>query len=336
MLGCANGFSVEFFHLLRRHHRDGAAADGCFRGRMRLFDSVLNGLRRRYFRREFDLFCRRVLQTAPVQLGPASGPVVLSQSYHADLYMYLVAVKSFARFVRPAFFVIVDDGLDATDRALIQHHLQQVEFVDRPSVKSAECPVGGCWERLLTISDYNSDHYVIQLDSDTVTLSDPVDVRRHIQNHASFTLPTRLGRDFVSVADASRAVSDSTSTHVQVLAEKAFASIPDLQGDSYIRGCAGFAGFAKGSVRRETVERFSGLMRRALGDELWRRWGSEQVSSNYMVANSPSKGVLPFDAYPYLGPDVDLSRASLVHFIGEYRFSSAAYRRHAIRAIAEM
>ncbi len=300
---------------------------------MRDLQSVMLGLKCRYFRREFDFVCRAVLNTPPVDVDESSEVVVLSQSYHKDLYLYLVAAKTFARYIRPARFVVVDDGYTQEDQTIIRAHLRRVEFIPRKGVSSPVCPVGGCWERLLSIADLCANHYVIQLDSDTVTVADPVEVRDFISHNASFTLPTKLGRAFIPVSQAAEDMLGSESQHIQVLAERALGRIPEVAGTEYIRGCAGFAGFAKGSINREAVERISGLMWRELGDGIWKRWGSEQFASNYLIANTPLKALLPFEGYPYWEPGSDVRPARLIHFIGDHRFTSPAYRRQAMRAI---
>lgn len=294
------------------------------------------GLRRRYFRREFDLLCRAVLRTPPVELDKASDVVVLSQSYHKDLLMYLVAAKSFARYVRPSRFVVVDDGFTPDDREVLKTHLRQVDFIPRRRVFSESCPAGGTWERLLSIADLCSKHYVIQLDSDTVTFTDPVEVKGHIARNASFTLSTKQGRDFVTVEQAAAAVAASDSEHIQVIAERTLGRLPEVTGKHYIRGCSGFAGFARGSLNRGVVEHFSSLMSGSIGASLWRSWGSEQFASNYLIANSAKKGLLPFEGYPYWEPECVLQHARLVHFIGDHRFTSSAYRRLAMQAIRNL
>lgn len=290
-------------------------------------------IKKKYYRKTFDSSCRAVLDTPPVELDEKSGIAVLSQTYHPDLIMYLVAAKSFAKHIRPALFVIVDDGLLPEDRVLIRKHLRNVEFLDRRSVPNSVCPRGGAWERLLSVADFCERHYVIQLDSDTVTLQCPTEVAERIQSGEAFTLPTRIGNAFVSVVDASAAARQIESQHVQVEAEATLAKIDVLSNTFYIRGCAGFAGFPKGSIRRGDLEQFSLLMEQALGRERWSQWGTEQFASNYMVANAPRRATLTFEQYPYWKPGTDLAPAALVHFIGDDRFTSGAYARTAMHAL---
>lgn len=295
--------------------------------------SYLDKIKKKFYRKTFDSSCRAVLNTPPVELNEASGLVVLSQTYHPDLIMYLVAAKSFAKHIKPALFVIVDDGLLPEDRVLIRKHLRNVEFLDRRSVPNSVCPAGGAWERLLSVADFCQHHYVIQLDSDTVTLQYPTEVAERVRRGEAFTLPTRIGNAFVPVVEASATARQIESQHVQVEAEVALGDIDALSNTYYIRGCAGFAGFPKGSIRRSDLERFSRVMEQALGRERWSLWGTEQFSSNYMVANAPSRGTLTFEQYPYWKPGTDLNPAALVHFIGDDRFTSGTYARTAVRAV---
>lgn len=295
--------------------------------------SLLLGLRRRFFRRDFDRYCRAVLKTRAVELDSSSNLVVLSQSYHKDLLMFLVAAKSFARFVPPAKFILVDDGFTTEDRRLIAHHLSKVEFIPREGISAPNCPVGGTWERLLTIADRSQAEYVIQLDSDTVTIAEPVEVKNYISSGTSFTLSTRQGRAFVTTQEASVAVESNQSSHVQILAERSLGSIPQLRESFYIRGCSGFAGFAPSAINRDKVENISTLMIQALGANVWSRWGSEQFASNFLIANAQSKGLLPFESYPYWEPGIEVDRAAVIHFIGDHRFMSSAYRRVAMKVI---
>lgn len=291
-------------------------------------------LARSYFRSKFDSSCRAVLTSLPVELDERSGVAVLSQTYHPDLIMYLVAAKSFAKHIRPALFLIVDDGLLPDDRALIRQHLRNVEFVDRHAVPNKVCPAGGTWERLLSVADFCERYYVIQLDSDTVTLQHPAEVAERIRNAEAFTLPTRMGNAFVPVEEASAQARQSESGHVQIEAEIRLGEIPELRGTHYIRGCSGFAGFPPGSIRRADLEKFSSLMEQVLGRERWSQWGTEQFASNYMVANAPRRASLTFEQYPYWKPGTDLAPAALVHFIGDDRFTSGAYARTAMRALS--
>jgi hypothetical protein len=296
---------------------------------MQLKDRLVDHAAYRIRKSRFDAAARSVYATGRVRCDPRSSFIVLSQSRRADLTMYLIAIKSFARFAKPKSFVIVDDGLTVRDRQTLEAHIEQVRFIALADVDVRSCPTRSCWERLISISRLCADSYVIQLDSDTITVSEPTEVRDCIDANRSFTMGTQLGRSIVPVSHASSFANGIDSEQVQVIAERALASLPAAPSRRYVRGCAAFAGFGRGAISFDDVEGFSSLMQDRLGSTLWRAWGSEQFTSNYMVANTADPLVLPFERYPYWAPGRDLSEARLIHFIGEHRFHGGEYVRQA-------
>jgi hypothetical protein len=123
--------------------------------------------------------------------------------------------------------------------------------------------------------------------------------------------------------------------HVQADAETAMAMLPNADSVRYIRGCAGFAGFAKSDAGRALVSDFSIAMDDRLGDK-WRRWGSEQVASNFVIANDPDPVQLPYDRYVNHWAEPLPSDPAFVHFIGTYRFRRGNYTRCSKGAIAAL
>lgn len=65
----------------------------------------------------------------------------------------------------------------------------------------------------------------------------------------------------------------------------------------------------------------------------WSEWGTEQVSSNYVVANSPDARVLPYPKYACFDLDMDPERSAFLHFIGTHRFERGVYAALANRVI---
>ncbi|BCB26585.1 hypothetical protein SKTS_14710 [Sulfurimicrobium lacus] len=248
----------------------------------------------------------------------------------------MLAMKSFARFVKPQGFVIVDDGLLPEDRHILSNHFDTIRFVPSKGVPVGACPTGGCWERLFTLSQENNDHYVIQLDSDTLTLSEPTEILECLAQKRSFTLGTSTGRETVGFSDAARFAHMSTSNHVQSHAERALANYPGHEHLKYVRGCAGFTGFAKGQLLPEKIQEFSTQMEKLIGKAKWHEWGSEQVTSNFMAANAPDSLVLPVERYQFWSPKVDNAKAMFVHFFGEFRFMGGMYVRQARRVIQQL
>lgn len=293
-----------------------------------------SGIKKRAGKAWLDLRCRGIYDSAPVVCDPASPVVVVSQLYHPDMTMYLLAAKSFARHVRPQGFVLVDDGLTAEDRHVLTQHLGTVQFVERRSVATDGLPEGGCWERLLTLAAQNRTHYAVQLDADTLTLAAPTEVLECIAHGRSYTLGTSSGRVAVPLQQASRYAQARRDDHVQSLAECALEQLDDSGQLLYVRGCAGFTGFAPGYLDIERIRAFSQRMEALIGRDKWHRWGSEQVTSNFFAANAPDSLVLPVDRYPFWGPDVDIERAVFAHFFGTFRFSGGMYARKGAQVAA--
>ncbi len=61
-----------------------------------------------------------------------------------------------------------------------------------------------------------------------------------------------------------------------------------------------------------------------LGDK-WGQWGSEQVASNFAVANTAGAMVLPYPKYANFDLDMDPQAACFLHFVGTNRFDRGVY-----------
>jgi hypothetical protein len=273
--------------------------------------------------------CKGVLQSAPVALDASSHLALLSQLQHKDVLMFLLALKSFARQIAPRAVYVVNDGsLSADDRRLLKDHVPGLAILELPAFRSPSCPSGGTWERLLAIASLVDDHYVIQLDSDTLTLGPIDDVRKCIGNETAFALGTWDNQKMETMRERSetaRKLEPERSKHVQVVAEANFDKLTDFGSLRYVRGCSGFAGFARKSFTRDFVEGISVEMQAAIGEK-WREWGSEQVMSNIVVANVPNAVVLPHPKYAdchKMRPGV----TQFIHFIGSCRFDGGTYAR---------
>jgi len=259
---------------------------------------------------------------------------------HGEVLMYLLAAKSFCgQLGRIPQVAILDDGsLTESDYATLRTHIPAVRIVHISEVAPANTPKGSCWERLLLISDLVKDSFIVQLDSDTLTVNAIPEVKACIDANRSFTL---LGdRSFPEIEPMTNACERSkTNLHpmVQAVCERSFNQLPESASLQYVRGNAGFNGFAKGSINREKVEWFSELMRR-LAKEQWNEWGSEQLTSNLLIANSDGASPLPFPKYLsyWAHPDVPYDESAFIHFIGPFRFSHGFYLRKAKEVIASL
>lgn len=279
-------------------------------------------------RHQFDRELSNILGTPPITLG-ADEFTALSMVHHRDVESYLLALKSFCRFLHPRKIVMVaDPSITDADRALIAEHVQGIEIVPAEDFRETGMPQGGCWERLIAISEYVQHDYVIQLDADTVTLEYPVEVQKAIAESRSFVLATEDGQDFVSCLEAANWAKPriASGEHVQVLAEASLDRLLGAESGHYVRGCAGFSGFALGSFNRSKLCEFSHAMSQLLTDK-WSAWGTEQFASNYMVSNSPLACVLPHPKYCH--PGRERAGTVFLHFIGYVRFATNRYARAA-------
>lgn len=288
----------------------------------------LENLRRRWDVRQFNKAAAGVLDTDPLVLGK-DGPMLLSMVHHRDVLPYLLALKSFAQHLLPSRVVVVaDKTIDASDEAMFKQQVPNIELRRAQEFERAGVPVGGCWERFMAISHYVSQAYVIQLDADTLTLADIDHVVDHFKRNISFTIGTFDLQAKVGVAEVSRWAQSHcesyASPHIQLVCEAALltAAAAGDSGKSYIRGCAGFAGFGRGSFTPDDVVVLSNRMQKHVGDA-WSKWGTEQFASNYIVSNIPGSEVLPHPVYTT--PNKIDHTTKFVHFIGSHRYLNGIY-----------
>ena len=252
--------------------------------------------------------------------------------------MFLIALKSFVRYVPINGVHLLSDGsLSAEDKSLLRDHIPSLVLHDLKDFSSPACPTGGTWERLLGIAELVQDHYVIQLDSDTLAISELDEVADCACHDTTFTLGTCDRQESETMAGraarAKKIVAEQDSNHVQVIAEANLDKLNGYEKLRYVRGCSGFAGFAVRSFSREIVETLSQEMYALIGSK-WNNWGSEQFASNVMVANSARAIVLPHPKY--CACDRVQDETVFIHFIGSCRFNDGTYARMAKRVIGEL
>ena len=292
--------------------------------------------RRALGRAWFDFNCRALLHTPPVHSNDDRFTLV-SMLCHGEVVMYLLAVKSFCwQLGSNPKVVILDDGtLTKLDYATLHAHIPEARVVSISDVALDRCPKGSCWERLLLIGDLVKNTYVVQLDSDTLTANSIAEVAQCIDANRSYTL---LGDgshpEIEPMVSACARSKTNLSPMVQAVCERSFEQLPESASLKYVRGNAGFTGFAKGAIDREKITWFSDLMRR-IANEKWDEWGSEQITSNLLIANSADAHVLEFPKYLsyWAHTDVPYDDASFIHFIGPHRYSNGFYVKNARKVI---
>jgi hypothetical protein len=271
------------------------------------------------------------MNTPPSRVVESESVAILSQLRHKDVLLAILAIKSFMKKVPVGALYILNDGsLTEEDQAVLERNFPDIKFLDVASFQSDACPKGGTWERLLAIAALSRDHFVIQLDSDTLTVDDLPEISDCVIENTSFVIGTWDSQSIESMAfrqsEAARVTSGQVgSYHVQLMAELSFSKLTNFQQLNYVRGCSGFTGFAKGSVSREFIENISSEMFKILGDR-WCEWGTEQVMSNIVVANASDVVVLPHPKYSDC-TKAKVNETVFIHFIGTCRFSGDLYHK---------
>ena len=297
-----------------------------------LADRALRKLRELHFNRT----ARAVLAAPPVRAAD-DGVVIFSMIGTRVLLPYLVAAKSLHARLGRGRFAILDDGtLTDADKAVLGFHLDRPELRSIAAIDVGDCPRGGCWERLLTLLELRRDNYVIQLDSDTVTLGPVDEIAQAIDQSRDFSLRGEASSAWLPVASfGADFAAVPPGAHVQVKIEALLPQVAAAAGglSHYVRGCAGFAGFAPGGPGRELADAFSRAAAAQLGPEVWAQWGSEQVMSNLYIANQGEPLLLPYARYLNFWNEPIASEAAFVHFVGTFRYHRGAYAAAARQAI---
>jgi hypothetical protein len=304
---------------------------------------MMKGLMKRVGRAHHTHVAKRVLQTPP--LIPTADRVVLFSMIGTRVVLpYLVAVKSLHSRLKVGRVAILDDGtLTAEDRRLLANHLGDPIVHHIGEVLTGDCPKGGTWERLLTLLDMAEHDYVIQLDSDTVTIGDVPEVKSAIEQNRCFTLlgEASAGEQGPIPLNTYSKYCDPEEKceHVQHLTECQLEHHDDAARRFYIRGCSGFTGFSLGCrMKRSDAEEFSRFGERSVGRSKWESWGSEQITSSFLIANSGEPILLPYAKYRNYWADSVPDGTSFLHFVGTHRYSHmkyASYTKLAVNALSE-
>jgi hypothetical protein len=283
---------------------------------------------------------RHILDTPPI-VPMDDGIILFSMIGTAVLLPYLVAVKSLHMHLQRGRIMLLDDGtLTGADKAVLAHHVGNPQILTFADIDTAPCPKGNCWERLLAILDLRRDHYVIQLDSDTVTLGAVHEIEAAIVENRSFTLGggiTDVKHGFMTISRMIRDIypDGPLYPHIQSVIEASLGGVPGAEDLKYIRGCAGFAGFAKSTGGRALAERFAVEGGKVVGPR-FNEWGSEQAASNFVVANDPDPIQLPYGRYTNHWEEALPADPAFIHYIGTYRYDRGSYVASTERAIRQL
>lgn len=277
-----------------------------------------------YYKALFTWRAKAILQTTPVARGDLQ-LTTLSMVHTRDVIPYLIAFKSFHRQI-PArnAVVICDPTITPADRQVLRAHIPHIELRDAAEFTHPSIPRGGTWERLFAISDYATRDYVIQLDADTIATGLLPEVESRVVANRAFVIGEIVDQRVDPLAVFSERARANPNPHVQNRAEAALDNLGLPPETRYVRGCSGFTGFPKNTDMRERLVDFSERMRGKLGTE-WNSWGTEQVTSNFVVANLSDARVLPYPRYA--SSHHTKSDSVFFHFIGSVRFRNRHYER---------
>lgn len=276
-----------------------------------------------------------ILETPPMPIVPA-GHTIVSMVSNGDIQMYLLSLKSFySRLGSGHVVAIIDRDMPEKSRALLSSHFPGIEFQILEDIDVGVCQRGGTWERIVYLLTRSAEHYVIQMDCDTLAFGvDVQEVRDCIAANRSFTL-SGGEREIVSMAEASRRAKKIDHPYVGIATESLFDQYPGHENLRYVRGSSGFAGFAKGGIGKAEIEDFHAKMKKLL-PERWEEWGTEQCASNFAVANCADAVVLPFPKYGNFDGDHNPRDSRFLHFIGSHRFNDNLFAELGNKVIAEL
>lgn len=274
----------------------------------------------------FDRANQGIKSTPPINVNN-SNLIFLTMLQKKDVIMYLHAIKSIYRQINEGAIIIINDGtLDDDDVGLLKKHISNFDIIRAEEVSCGQCPRGGTWERLIAAIDLSLASYVIQVDADTLCSGNIDEVIDAYKNNRGFVLGTRAGREISLCNGLKKFHNERKGGHIQTASETLLFNSDSYKEFRYVRGCSGFSGFPQAGGDRSFVEGFSSFMSESLGKR-WHEWGSEQVTSNFFIANTKDAIVLPYPKYANYDPTIDIEQSVFLHFLGTHRFHKGVYSR---------
>lgn len=301
---------------------------------MEFLTRAINKYQAQKNKKRFKKVARHIRTTKPLDIKYQEDIVIVSQIYHDAIDMSLLALKSFGRSFTRGRFELIDDGsLTDEDYELLKSQLPKVKIVHINEIDIGKCPKGGTWERLIHIINLSEIAYVIQVDTDTLTIGAIPEIDQYVRMNQAFTIGGPMWPEPVSLDYMSEVAKSWKGWHVQVKTEEYLSSVKSIPLEKYLRGCSAFTGFPKGVFDFNKLELFSLELEKEVGKEKWHEWGSEQISSSIMISLCENAQILSWPKYMNFGfPDTGYhdnkqyrGKVSLIHFIGSNRFDKKVY-----------
>jgi len=281
------------------------------------------------------------LESPPIDVVDANWSII-SMVSNSDVQMYILSLKSFyTRIGCGKIIAIIDRDMPEELRTLLNQHIRGIRFVNLEDIDSGRCQRGGTWERLVYLLQHAQSEYAIQLDSDVLAFGDDLnEIVQCAKNNRAFTL-NQNDHEIRTMREYAQNAQGLNVKYVGIYVEKMFDRYPDCDQLLYVRASSGLAGFSLGGFSQERIEEFHETMREIVGDDTWRKWGTEQCASNFAVANSPEALVLPYPKYANFDPisvwhDKSNEENALLHFIGAYRYHGDYFAHKARSVIREL
>jgi hypothetical protein len=285
----------------------------------------------------FNWQIRDIHKTPPMPVVDAPWSIVsLLGKPNPDILMYILSMKSFYRRLRQGkIIVITDQETLATHRKTLEHHFPGIRFEMLDKIDPSPCQRGGTWERLVYIVRRSAQEYVIQLDSDTLTIGNDIwEVIDCVNRNVSFTYADNI-QPIKTLPEIAQEAKAESSNYIGDVLERTFSNWPEAETLKYVRGSSGFSGFAKGQFSIAVLETFHEQMKQSLGLR-WKEWGTEQSASNFMIANARDAMILPFPDYASWPLRERDEQTKLIHFIGSNRFQGNYFANQGKRIIGEI
>lgn len=289
--------------------------------------------------RRFLSRTKGILRTPPIHVVPGEPPLrIVTMLCEKDVQTYLICIKALYRRLRfGAIEIILDQDVSLSSRALLQAHIKGVELTSVWDIDPAPCQRGGTWERLVHCIKRSSQEFVVQMDADVLIFGDDTEIQDSIIKNRAFAIRSPMDR--MPLQDYAQLASAMDDDHINIAAERAMAGLLNADKLHYIRATSGFAGYPRNAISLAAVQQYHGEMETLLGPR-WRDWGSEQVASNFLIANAPMFAPLPWDAYANYWPasqvPQDPYKSSGLHFVGTYRYHGDVFLDLAKREIAQL
>jgi hypothetical protein len=296
--------------------------------------------------RRFQLRTRLIMR-CPLACDPSAACAVHTTLCRDDLSLYMVAIKSFLRFCSSVAVVIHDDGtLDEASRRALEENIpgsrvigaaeadqRAVRELGRNSFLFRWRAHDASYRRVIDTEIWKCTPRRIIMDADILCLRLPHQVIGWTGDGAT---PFLLGQPPVT-QPPSQPNGSGGRKFIQNLFKENVPTLSQALGlpDRFLDGTT--SGFY-GCTSELGLEKLEGVVRKSLQIGLpMEDWGSEQCIVIYLLS---TVGANRLDPERYINFDPScvpmLSRVSMVHFYGTYRFYQNHYTRLAAQIASEL